>query len=106
REGAFYLFTLRLVPIFPFFLINLLMALSPIRARTFYWVSQLGMLPGTVVYVLAGTQLAQVDGPGDVLSPGLLASFVLLGLFPLFCKRLVTALERRKGQRAVMGNQQ
>lgn len=98
KEGALYLFTLRLVPVFPFFLINLLMGLTPIRTPTFYWVSQLGMLPGTAVYVLAGTQLGQVESPGDILSPGLIASFVLIGLFPLAAKRVTQFLERRKAQ--------
>jgi pyruvate/2-oxoglutarate dehydrogenase complex dihydrolipoamide dehydrogenase (E3) component/uncharacterized membrane protein YdjX (TVP38/TMEM64 family) len=82
REGAFYLFTLRLIPAIPFFAINLLMGLTAIKARTFYWVSQLGMLPGTIVYVLAGTQLAQITSLKGILSPGLIGSFVLLGLFP------------------------
>jgi uncharacterized membrane protein YdjX (TVP38/TMEM64 family) len=86
REGAFYLFALRLVPVFPFFLINLLMGLTPIRTVTFYWVSQVGMLAGTLVYVNAGTQLAQVTSPGDILSWELLLSFALLGVFPLLAK--------------------
>jgi len=96
RDGAFYLFSLRLVPIFPFFLINLLMALTPIRTFTFYWVSQLGMLAGTLVYVNAGTQLAHLDSPAGILSPGLLGSFVLLGIFPLIAKRLLNTLKQRK----------
>ncbi|MFU8818284.1 MAG: FAD-dependent oxidoreductase [Desulfurivibrio sp.] len=96
RDGAFYLFTLRLVPIFPFFLINLLLALTPIRTFTFYWVSQVGMLAGTVVYVNAGTQLGAIAGTGDILSPGLIASFVLLGLFPLLAKKIVEVV--RKGR--------
>ncbi|MGQ9427479.1 TVP38/TMEM64 family protein [Gilvimarinus sp. F26214L] len=96
KEGAFYLFTLRLVPVFPFFLINLVMALTPIRAGTFYWVSQVGMLPATAVYVNAGTRLAQVQSPGDILSPGLIASFALIGLLPLLSKRVIAHLERRK----------
>ena len=82
REGAFYLFTLRLVPVFPFFLINLLLGLTAMKARTFYWVSQLGMLAGTVVYVNAGTQLGKLESLSGILSPGLLGSFVLLGVFP------------------------
>ena len=81
KEGGFYLFTLRLVPIFPFFVINLVMGLTPIRTGTFYWVGQVGMLAGTLVYVNAGTQLAQIDSLQGILSPGLLASFVLLGCF-------------------------
>ncbi len=96
RDGAFYLFALRLVPLFPFFVINLLMGLTRIRAWTFYWVSQLGMLAGTAVYVNVGTQLAQVESLAGVLSPALLGSFVLLGLFPLLAKKLVDALKARK----------
>ncbi|MEJ7808325.1 MAG: TVP38/TMEM64 family protein, partial [Telluria sp.] len=80
RDGAFYLFTLRLVPVFPFFLVNLLAGLTSIRLRTFYWVSQLGMLAGTAVYVYAGTQLARIASLKDVWSPGLIGAFVLLGL--------------------------
>lgn len=86
RDGAFYLFTLRLVPVFPFFLVNLLAGLTAIRLRTFYWVSQLGMLAGTLVYVYAGTQLARIESLRDVLSPGLLGAFVLLGLLPLLAR--------------------
>jgi dihydrolipoamide dehydrogenase len=96
RDGAFYLLTLRLVPLFPFFLVNLLAGLTPIAAARFYWVSQLGMLAGTAVYVNAGTQLASIQKPADVLSPGLLLSFVLLGVFPLIAKAIVGALQRRK----------
>ena len=96
REGAFYLFTLRLVPLFPFFLINLVLGLTPMRARTFYWVSQVGMLAGTAVYVNAGTQLANISSPGDILSPGLLLSFALLGIFPLLAKRIVEQVRKRK----------
>lgn len=95
-EGAFYLFTLRLVPIFPFFLINLLMGLTPIPIRTFYWVSQLGMLAGTLVYVNAGTQLARIEGLSEILSPGLLLSFALLGIFPLLARRGSAWLRRRR----------
>ncbi|HEU0199842.1 MAG TPA: FAD-dependent oxidoreductase, partial [Burkholderiaceae bacterium] len=96
RDGPFYLFALRLVPLFPFFAINLLMGLTKIRAWTFYWVSQLGMLAGTIVYVNLGTQLAQIDSLRGVLSPTLLGSFVLLGLFPLIAKKVVDALRARK----------
>ncbi len=96
RDGAFYLFTLRLVPIFPFFVINLLMGLTRLRTWTFYWVSQVGMLAGTAVYVNAGTQLAAVERLGDILSPALLLSFVLLGLFPWMAKLLVAAVQRRR----------
>ncbi|MDP2821883.1 MAG: FAD-dependent oxidoreductase [Sulfuritalea sp.] len=89
REGGFYLFTLRLVPAFPFFMINLLMGLTPIRTTTFYWVSQIGMLAGTVVYVNAGTQLAGIESLSGIVSPGLLFSFALLGIFPLIAKKIV-----------------
>jgi uncharacterized membrane protein YdjX (TVP38/TMEM64 family) len=97
REGAFYLFTLRLVPLFPFFVINLAMALTPIRTRTFYWVSQLGMLLGTIVYVNAGAQLAQIESARGILSPTLLISFALLGVFPLIAKKLVEFVRARRG---------
>lgn len=96
RDGTFYLLTLRLVPVFPFFVVNLLAGLTPIRAARFYWVSQLGMLIGTAVYVNAGTQLASIEKSSDILSPGLLLSFVLLGVFPLIAKAIVNALQRRK----------
>jgi pyruvate/2-oxoglutarate dehydrogenase complex dihydrolipoamide dehydrogenase (E3) component/uncharacterized membrane protein YdjX (TVP38/TMEM64 family) len=96
RDGAFYLFTLRLVPIFPFFIVNLVMGLMPIRTRTFYWVSQIGMLAGTVVYVNAGTQLARIESLAGILSPGLLVSFALLGIFPLLAKWLVARVQKRR----------
>ena len=96
REGAFYLFTLRLVPVFPFFVINLLMGLTRMKATTFYWVSQLGMLAGTLVFVNAGTQLARIDSLKGILSPGLLLSFVLLGLFPLVAKKVIEAVKARR----------
>ncbi len=96
KEGGFYLFTLRLVPIFPFFLINLLMGLTAIKARTFYWVSQIGMLAGTFVFVNAGTQLAQIEQLSGILSFNLLASFALLGLFPLIAKGILTILKKRR----------
>ncbi|MGH8083969.1 MAG: FAD-dependent oxidoreductase [Lysobacter sp.] len=96
RDGAFYLFTLRLVPVFPFFVVNLLAGLTALRLRTFYWVSQLGMLAGTVVYVFAGTQLARVDSLADVLSPGLLGAFVLLGVLPLLARWVVRWLAARR----------
>jgi pyruvate/2-oxoglutarate dehydrogenase complex dihydrolipoamide dehydrogenase (E3) component/uncharacterized membrane protein YdjX (TVP38/TMEM64 family) len=96
HDGAFYLFTLRLVPVFPFFVINLLLGLTAMKATTFYWVSQLGMLAGTLVYVNAGTQLAQITSLQGILSPGLIGSFVLLGLFPLAAKKIVEAVQRRK----------
>lgn len=96
RDGGFYLFALRLVPVFPFFLINLVMGLAPIRTLTFYWVSQLGMLPGTLVYVNAGTQLGRVQDLGDILSPALLGSFALLGLFPLLARWILNGLRARR----------
>lgn len=100
KEGAFYLFTLRLVPVVPFFVVNLVMGLTPLKTRTFLWVSQLGMLLGTVVYVNAGTQIAQLTSLKGVLSPGLLGSFVLLGVLPLIAKRIVDGLRARKVYRA------
>ena len=96
KEGAFYLFALRLVPAFPFFVVNLVMGLTPIRTATYYWVSQLGMFAGTVVYVYAGTQLARITSLKGILSPGLLGAFVLLGIFPFLAKRVVEALKARK----------
>ncbi|MDQ1259277.1 MAG: hypothetical protein QG643_1101 [Pseudomonadota bacterium] len=96
RDGAFYLFTLRLVPVFPFFLINLLMGLVPMRALTFYAVSQVGMLAGTLVYVNAGTQLAQIESLAGIVSPGVAVSFALLGVFPLIAKSVLGALQRRR----------
>ena len=96
RDGAFYLFTLRLVPLFPFFVINLLMALTPIRTLVFFLVSQLGMFPATVVYVNAGTQLGKLDSLAGILSPGLVVSFTLLGLFPLIAKKLVDVIKARR----------
>ena len=89
KDGAFYLFNLRLVPIFPFFVVNLLMGLTNIRVLVYFIVSQIGMLAGTIVYVNAGTQLAQVSTLSDIVSPALLGSFVLLGLFPLLAKKLM-----------------
>ena len=96
KDGAFYLFTLRLIPVVPFFVINLVMGLTHMKTLTFYWVSQVGMLAGTAVYVNAGTQLAQLNSLRGILSPGLLLSFALLGLFPLAAKKVVDAVQRRK----------
>ena len=96
KDGALYLFLLRLMPIFPFFLINLLMGLTHIRTATFYWVSQLGMLAGTLVYVNAGTQLARIDSLSGIFSPAVLLSFALLGVFPLVAKRIGQAIQRRR----------
>lgn len=96
REGAFYLFTLRLIPVFPFFLINLVMGLTSMKAFTFYIVSQLGMLAGSIVFVNAGTQLANIDSLSGILSPALIFSFALLGIFPLIAKRLISAWKARQ----------
>ena len=96
REGPFYLFTLRLIPAMPFFVLNLLMGLTRMKTLTYFWVSQLGMLAGTIVYVYAGTELGKVDSLGSVASPGLIGAFVLLGLFPLLTKKTLDAVRRRK----------
>ncbi len=96
KEGGFYLFTLRLVPVFPFFVINLAMGVTPIRPWTFYWVSQIGMLAGTLVYVNAGTQLARIESLTGIASPGLLVSFGLLGLFPLLANKGLDLLQARR----------
>ena len=96
KDGAVYLFTLRMVPIFPFFVINLVMGLTPMRLATYFVISQIGMLPGTVVYVNAGTQLAKIDSISSILSPALIASFVLLGIFPLIAKLIINTLKARK----------
>ena len=96
RDGDFYLFTLRLIPLFPFFVINLVMGLTPMKAWRFYLVSQVGMLPGTFVYVNAGSQLGQLESLSGILSPELLLSFALLGLFPLLAKKLIDWLKQRK----------
>lgn len=97
KEGAFYLFSLRLVPIFPFFVINLLMGLTRMSLFTFFWVSQIGMLAGTVVYVNAGKELAKIDSLSGILSPGLLISFVILGLFPITVKKLLAFYKNKYG---------
>lgn len=96
KEGGFYLFSLRLVPIFPFFVINLVMGLTPIRIVTYFWVSQLGMLPATIVFVNAGKELAKLDSLQGILSPGLLISFALLGLLPLVTKKLLGLYKSRR----------
>ena len=96
REGAFYLFTLRLIPVFPFWLINLVFGLTKMPLETFYWVSQIGMLPGTLVFVNAGRALAKIDSLSGILSPGLIISFVLLGLFPLTAKKLIALYRLKK----------
>jgi uncharacterized membrane protein YdjX (TVP38/TMEM64 family) len=96
REGAFYLFTLRLIPIFPFWLINLLMGLTRLPLRTFYWVSQVGMLAGTAVYVNAGKEVGRIDSLSGILSPALILSFVLLGVFPITVKKLLALYKSRR----------
>lgn len=96
REGAFYLFALRLVPAFPFFLVNLALGLTRMPARTFFWVSQLGMLPATAVYVYAGTELGRIDSLRGLVSPGLLGAFALLGLLPLATRKVLDALRARR----------
>lgn len=98
KDGAFYLATLRLIPAVPFFVINLVMGLTPMKAWTYYWVSQAGMLPGTIVYVNAGAQLGQVEelSVAGILTPGLIGSFVLLGLFPWIARSGMEALRRRR----------
>jgi uncharacterized membrane protein YdjX (TVP38/TMEM64 family) len=96
REGAFYLFTMRMIPALPYFVINLVMGLTPMPVRTFAWVSQLGMLPATSVFVFAGTRLAQVESPSGVLSPGLLAALTFMGLLPIAARRLVAWLRARR----------
>ena len=89
KDGAYYLFTLRLVPLIPFFGINLVMGLTTMKTSTYYWISQIGMLPGTLVYVNAGTQLAQIKSLSDITSPLLIFSFLLLGIFPWIAKKVV-----------------
>ncbi len=96
KEGALYLFTLRLIPAFPFFVVNLVMGLTRMKAFTFYWVSQVGMLAGTAVYVNAGTQLSQIESPKGLISPSLLASFAALGLFPIVTKKIVAHFKKGK----------
>ncbi|MGT3829704.1 TVP38/TMEM64 family protein [Vibrio cholerae] len=98
RDGAFYLLSLRLIPIFPFFLINLVMGLTPISTWRYYWVSQLGMLPGTAVYLNAGTQLAEISSLGEIVSLPVLASFVLLGVFPIVVKWIMGKFQQRATQ--------
>jgi uncharacterized membrane protein YdjX (TVP38/TMEM64 family) len=96
KEGKFYLFTLRLVPLFPFFVINLVLGLTRMPLRTFYWVSQIGMLPGTLVYVNAGKEIAKIDTLSGILSPELILSFALLGIFPLVTKKILTVYRSRR----------
>ena len=97
KDGTFYLFTLRLIPVFPFFVINLLMGLTRIKTGTFFWVSQIGMLPATIVFVNAGTQISRIDSTAGLLSPTLIASFVALALFPWAAKAIVAVVKRSRG---------
>jgi uncharacterized membrane protein YdjX (TVP38/TMEM64 family) len=97
KDGAFYLFTLRLIPVFPFFVINLLMGLTRIKTGTFFWVSQIGMLPATIVFVNAGTQISRIESTAGLLSPTLIASFVALALFPWAAKGIVAVVKRGRG---------
>lgn len=100
REGAFYLFTLRLIPVFPFWLINLLMGLTKMPLKTFYWVSQAGMLAATIVFVNAGRELGKIESLSGILSPSLIISFVLLGLFPLITKKSIVFYKTKKEKSA------
>ena len=96
KDGPFYLFALRLVPLFPFFVVNLVMGLTTIKTWPFYWVSQIGMLAGTAVFVNAGTQLAQISSLKGIVSPAILGSFALLGIFPIIAKKVLDWLKGRK----------
>lgn len=98
KEGAFYLFSMRLIPVIPFFVINMVMGLTPMRLWTFYWVSQLGMLPGTFIYVNAGSQIARIDSLAGIVSPGLVGSLVLLGFFPLVAKKLLATFRQDRSE--------
>ena len=97
KDGAFYLFTLRLIPVFPFFVINLLMGLTRIKTGTFFWVSQIGMLPATIVFVNAGTQISRIESTAGLLSPTLIASFVALAFFPWAARGIVAVVKRSRG---------
>ena len=97
KDGTFYLFTLRLIPVFPFFVINLLMGLTRIKTGTFFWVSQFGMLPATIVFVNAGTQISRIESTAGLLSPTLIASFVALAFFPWVAKAIVAVVKRSRG---------
>ncbi len=99
KDGGFYLFTLRLLPVIPFFLINLAIGLTWLRTSTFYWVSQLGMLPGTLIYINAGSELAKLETLSDILSPTLTVSLVLLGIFPLLVRKLLSIIETKRAQK-------
>ena len=103
QEGAFYLFSLRLLPVIPFFALNLLMGLTSMKTWTFFWVSQLGMFAGTAAYVYAGTEIARIDSLRSILSPGLLGALALLGIFPLVAKRIVDGARRRRARVSALG---
>lgn len=98
KEGAFYVFGMRLVPLFPFVMVNSLLALTKLKTWTFYWASQIGMLAGTAVYVNAGTQIAKIDSLAGIAEPKLLLSFALLGIFPIIAKTILNVLKSRKAQ--------
>ncbi len=98
KEGKFYLFTLRLIPAFPFFVINVVMGLTKIDLKSFYWVSQLGMLLGTIIYVNAGSSLANINSLGDILSFEIIISFVLIGIFPILAKKVIERIKAKKAE--------
>jgi uncharacterized membrane protein YdjX (TVP38/TMEM64 family) len=102
KEGAFYLFSLRLIPVFPFWMINLVMGLTKMPLPKFYWVSQIGMLPGTMVFVNAGKELGKIDSLKGILSPGLIISFALIGIFPFVIKKLLALY--RSGRKKRIGD--
>lgn len=102
KEGAFYLFSLRLIPVFPFWMINLVMGLTKMPLPKFYWVSQIGMLPGTMVFVNAGKELGKIDSLKGILSPGLIISFALIGIFPIVIKKLLALY--RSGRKKRIGD--
>jgi uncharacterized membrane protein YdjX (TVP38/TMEM64 family) len=104
KEGSFYLFTLRLIPLFPFWMINLAMGLTKMPLKRYYWVSQIGMLPGTMVYVNAGKELGKIDSPAGILSPSLIISFALIGIFPIVVKKLVGWYRSRREKTARSNN--
>lgn len=96
KEGAIYLFTLRLIPIFPFWLINLVMGLTTMPLRRFYWISQVGMLPATIVYVNAGKELSKIESLSGILSPRLIISFAVLGIFPIAAKKILSIFQKKR----------
>ena len=99
KEGTYYLFALRMVPLFPFFMINIITALMPIKTWTFYWVSQVGMLPGTILYVFAGTQLSEIKSLSDIMSPILIVTFIFIGFFPILVKEVFKYLKNKSLQK-------